>query len=953
MDPSSSSADGAKSSLNISFKEWRDKVSGKLDPLKTKLEKTTFQVIGISEEIETRQSDCKELATKLYWVTERILKKVPAAGDTDKDGSVKDTINALTKITSQITVFVKKRPATSAELMSDKRAETITKFLKDLDELRQQFVEVHTLEVSVQVEQMRSEMAGLFATQIPSNLPLLEVPRKPTVFYGRDDLVKSIVQLLLREETCRIPLLGAGGMGKTSVAAAAINDRYVKEKFSEGIIFLSCEGVVSADGIINALAAFLGIHAKSHARRALLAYLSSHGDILLVLDNLESALESVDTENVEQLLGALAELPRLSLIITMRGTIPPTSVEWEDACLRPLDRISTEASRQIWDHVAKKHDDKLDQLLARLDGLPLAIYLMACLGKLLAPAKLLDAYDREATKIVKLRGGGRLKSLEVSIELSIQSATMQEEPHALPLLSLISLLPDGINVVALPSLISSMSTVVTTSASVLLQVALAFDDRDRLKVLSPIRDYVLIKYPPQGLALEEVRATFMKFALCAYLLGTDQTEKAVKLLSAQFGNITSVLVHFWKSEPNENELSELLEATGQAAEFAQVTAYGDSILLLREAKTRLMKLEHWKDAADCTQKMAEIQRMREYFPEATELLNGAKSLYQRSQNGAGMARCTWTLGEMLRMQDRYPEAATMFREAKTAFEEVNARLGAAQCTMSLGEVLRRQSQYDQATQHLHDAMAVFEEMNNELGQAQCLWSLGSVLRMQDNIESSVQTFERAKTIYDRIGHRLGSAQCLQRLGETLLKENQDEAYKMLNAAKTIFEEFQNRLGAAQCLSGMADARRQQRNLEDATRLNAEAEAKFQDIGNCKGVAECTWTRGVILRIQNQYEESRAILEQAMAAYLDINDRPGVANCQESIGYALHDQGRNTEAVLILRQALGTFESVGDEAGVTRCAQFMSGVVREELEGPTGISAAAEALAALSLRDRQP
>ena len=37
-----------------------------------------------------------------------------------------------------------------------------------------------------------------------------EMPLKPEIFHWRDDLVKGIAQLLMREETC---ILGPGGMG--------------------------------------------------------------------------------------------------------------------------------------------------------------------------------------------------------------------------------------------------------------------------------------------------------------------------------------------------------------------------------------------------------------------------------------------------------------------------------------------------------------------------------------------------------------------------------------------------------------------------------------------------------------------------------------------------------------------------------------------------------------------
>ncbi|KZO91850.1 hypothetical protein CALVIDRAFT_521080, partial [Calocera viscosa TUFC12733] len=341
----------------------------------------------------------------------------------------------------------------------------------------------------------------------PSDLPLLEIPLKPNVFYGRDDLVASIVELLLQDKSCRIPILGTGGMGKTSVAAAAINDAQVRAKYGQKIIFVSCEGVVSAEGIISALATALGIRHESNIRRAVFAYLASRGYTLLVLDNFETAAQSADSEHVEQLLGCLAALSHLSLVITMRGSLPPAGVDWDELDL--LNRLSLDAAHQIWNRIARKEDAQLDQLLRMLDGLPLAITVMAHQGKLFTPTQLLAAYENETTRLIKVGAGGRLKSLEVSIRLSVQSQVMLQEPDALELLSVLCLLPDGVPLRALQEMLPSLSRTLTAAISVLLQVALTFEENARLRVLSPIRDFMLSHHPPKDPTLGEVRRHYM------------------------------------------------------------------------------------------------------------------------------------------------------------------------------------------------------------------------------------------------------------------------------------------------------------------------------------------------------------------------------------------------------------------------------------------------------------
>ena len=58
-----------------------------------------------------------------------------------------------------------------------------------------------------------------------------EMPLKPEIFYGQDDLVEGIAQLLLQEKTSlsRVCMVGPGGMGKTSVLLAVVESPLIKE----------------------------------------------------------------------------------------------------------------------------------------------------------------------------------------------------------------------------------------------------------------------------------------------------------------------------------------------------------------------------------------------------------------------------------------------------------------------------------------------------------------------------------------------------------------------------------------------------------------------------------------------------------------------------------------------------------------------------------------------------
>ncbi|EJU03405.1 hypothetical protein DACRYDRAFT_21592 [Dacryopinax primogenitus] len=277
---------------------------------------------------------------------------------------------------------------------------------------------------------------GSLAQQGPS---LIDIPTTSNAFCSREEVVESIIQLLLQDNPCRVPLHSPGGIGKTSVAVAAINDEQVKERNGRHIYFLGCEAIHSGEALISALAGFFKVPRDPNTRTALLAHLASLGRVLLVLDSLETTAQS-DRQRLGELLGRFNRVSSLSVVITMRGTQAPEGLNWN--ALVPLQKLPLQAARQIWVNISKKMDDTLNELLERLDGLPLAIHLMALQGKDLAPSVLLAASEREAFNLVKATGTGRLHGLEASIRLSLDSRLITNERHVQPIIPVLCLLPN-------------------------------------------------------------------------------------------------------------------------------------------------------------------------------------------------------------------------------------------------------------------------------------------------------------------------------------------------------------------------------------------------------------------------------------------------------------------------------------------------------------------------------
>ncbi|KIK50846.1 hypothetical protein GYMLUDRAFT_50958 [Collybiopsis luxurians FD-317 M1] len=61
----------------------------------------------------------------------------------------------------------------------------------------------------------------------------LKTPTAPSVLTGRDELIEEAVHKLCQDNPVHLAILGAGGMGKTSLALHILKNKQVKEKFQD------------------------------------------------------------------------------------------------------------------------------------------------------------------------------------------------------------------------------------------------------------------------------------------------------------------------------------------------------------------------------------------------------------------------------------------------------------------------------------------------------------------------------------------------------------------------------------------------------------------------------------------------------------------------------------------------------------------------------------------------
>jgi len=260
-------------------------------------------------------------------------------------------------------------------------------------------------------------------------------PVPPEIFFGRDDLVSDYASLIVRNQQTRIAILGSGGMGKTSTALHVLHHRDVVSRYKDRRYFVGCGAVTSAE----ALAALIlqnmrvpstaGQNIVTVLHRALL----SAPLTLLLLDNFETVWDiNSRKDGIVDLLQKVVNAMSVSLIITMRGTVPPSGIVWTlFGCLPQLPppdakRMFLAINPSLSDG---GHGDEecLDKLLAEMDYVPLAVRLLAEVSIGFSPPYMLKWWNEEKTAMLRTHEGppGRLDSVDISISLSLAALILR------------------------------------------------------------------------------------------------------------------------------------------------------------------------------------------------------------------------------------------------------------------------------------------------------------------------------------------------------------------------------------------------------------------------------------------------------------------------------------------------------------------------------------------------
>jgi predicted ATPase/DNA-binding SARP family transcriptional activator len=582
------------------------------------------------------------------------------------------------------------------------------------------------------------------------------LPVAATPLVGRR-LELAAVSALFRDEGTRlVTLTGPGGTGKTRLGLAVAHA--LEPELRDGALFVSLAPVSSADLLVPALAAALGVR---EGERPLAEDVAEHARtkrMLVVLDNFEQLLPAAP-----YVADLLAAAPRLWVLATSRAPLrlsgeheypvppfatPDESLPFETLVQTDALRLFTARARAVDPGFELDATGARDvaRVCGRLDGLPLAIELAAARSKLLAPGEILERLERQPNLLPPgpRDAPARQRTLAATIHWSYDLLAPQERGAFVRL----AVFAGGCTLEAA----EEVCDVSLESLGRLIDHNLLRRRDSRFTMLETVRHFAVERLEETGAAeLRRRHAEWLtELAEQARLanLGGEDPVPWLDRLEAEHANIRAALG--WAIGADVGLALKLVSALRPFWEvrghFAEGLRWAEQALAADTVAAPELRTKAVAFAAGAALRMGDLARAQALY---TEVLGLARELGDLE----GEARALSDLGTVAAVGGDLPEARRLLEASVERYRELGVPRGLAIALSNLGDAAGQQHRFEEATVVTTEALAIQRELGDRGREAISLNNLGSFCLQSGDVEQAREWLEECVALAFELGYK--------------------------------------------------------------------------------------------------------------------------------------------------------------------------------------------------------
>lgn len=601
---------------------------------------------------------------------------------------------------------------------------------------------------------------------------------------GQTGLIDELTELMIGAALGPLLILGGPGIGKSTIARFAAGSPRVQAAFGNrrGFIRIDREGIGDSSSLRSALGRAVLARAGPTSWPDVLAELD-RAPGLLILDNLETCWER-DSDEVEQVLVDLAGLSRLRVCCTLRGAEVPRGPPWRAILsVPPLDPASSVALFRQTAGLPDAAGADVDDLVAAMEGLPLAIELTGQVASYTPLYEVLDAWRRSSAP-----APGGLGLLEKSFAVSLDSTRMTDAGRRL--FALLGRLPAGCDMLAVRALMDAESAVAVAS---LRRTRLAEDRGGRLVLLAPLREYANRQRLPRRCEQAIARHYLNLVESLVPAPGRAHGAAGVARLVCEGGNLDAAVRLALR--PGARSLIDK-QVLQRLSAFQLFSGAGSPVILLEVA--RVVESDDAGLAAQARLRAGEV-------------------MLHRAQHGPALA---------------------VLAAAGATFAELGDHVAEGSSVKCAGDVLLADGRFAEACAKYRDARRSYRRGRSVLGRANVFSRLADICIHLDRLSAAVRFTDRAQRFYSNLTEVLGLANCDVHRGEIWLRRGRsDEAETRFRAALASFEHQGDQDGRGRAELGLAAVAEAQSDRTAQEMHLTRALQAFEAVGNSNRVSE--------------------------------------------------------------------------------------------------------------------
>ena len=540
----------------------------------------------------------------------------------------------------------------------------------------------------------------------------------------------------LAESLTSIALIGAGGIGKTSVALSVLHDDRIKKRFNENRRFIRCDQFQAARAnLLNQLSKAIGAGIENPEGLTPLRPFLSSKEMFIILDNAESILDpqGSDAQDIYAVVEELSRFENISLCITSRiSTVPPY-------CNRLIiPSLSMESACNIFYGIYNdsERSEIVRDLIQQLDFHALSITLLATTAAHNTWNK--DRLAKEwGVHRARLLRTIRNESLGAVIELSLASPTFHSlGPIARELLGVVAFFPQGINENNLDWLFPTISDIAGI-LDTLCALSLTYRSTNFITMLAPLRDYL----GPQDPRTSPLLCATKDFYFHRLRLLGDLEPDQPGFGESQWIRLEDVNVEYLLSIFTSFDM-DLDNIWDTCADFTMhLRWHKPRFTVLRPRIEGLSDDHHSKPR--CLFNLSELLRSLGNYAEQKQLLTHALEL-ERGRGGDDRVACTLRqLANANRMLRLYEEGIQRSKEALEIYERLHDSEGQGRCWDSLGWLLLDDGQLGAAEEAGSRAIKLFLDQGREYWVCRSHRLLGNIYRAMGERGKAIQHLQAA------------------------------------------------------------------------------------------------------------------------------------------------------------------------------------------------------------------